>query len=67
MHKKSEIKVFKDGSISFKCTSELYGTTDAGGTAENALQFGFVPLGDGCDYVLTDKDRENINNQLRGL
>lgn len=63
--RKTPIKVWPDGRISFKCTSELYKITDAGGTAEHALKSGFVPLGDGCDYILTESDKKNIQRQLK--
>ena len=53
----SPIIIHRDGTLSFQCTSELYGITDAGGRIDNALKMGFVPLGDGCDYELTDKEK----------
>ena len=62
--RKTPIKVHKDGSISFQCSSELYSITDAGGKAVHALRSGFVPLGDGCDYTLTPKDKKDILDQL---
>ncbi len=62
--RKTPITVYKDGSINFQCSSELYGTTDAGGKAIHALKSGFVPLGDGCDYILTKKDKKDILDQL---
>lgn len=65
--RKTPIKVWPDGTISFQCSSEMYGVTDAGGKAVNALQSGFVPLGDGCDYELTSTDKINIRKQLKKL
>jgi len=67
----SEITLSKDNTgkhrISFKCTSELYGVTDAGGYAEDALRLGFVPLGDGCDYKLTDEEGIEIEKFLDNM
>ena len=63
--KKTPIKVWPDGRLSFQCTSQYYNITDAGGTAEHALKTGFVPLGDGCDYILTDSDKRSIKRQLK--
>ena len=65
--RKTAIKVWPDGTISFKCSSEYYGVTDAGGKAEHALKTGFVPLGDGCDYKLKEVDKKNIKKQLKKL
>lgn len=65
--KKTPIKVLRNGTISFRCTSKLYTITDAGGTAEHALKSGFVPLGDGCDYMLNETDKRNIRKQLKEL
>ena len=65
--RKTPIRVWKDGTISFQCTSELYAFTDASGKAVNALQSGFVPLGDGCDYILKKKDKITIRDQLKEL
>jgi hypothetical protein len=59
----SEIEI-NNGYLSFKCSSELYGVTDAGGTVEQALESGFVSLGDGCDYKLTSFDRDIIRTKL---
>lgn len=53
-----------NGYLSFQCTSSLYGVTDAGGTAVSALKMGFVPLGDGCDYVLTINDKRQIRRLI---
>lgn len=65
--KKTPIKVLRNGTISFRCSSELYTITDAGGTAKHALKSGFVPLGDGCDYILTETDKKNIRKQLKEM
>jgi len=66
--RKTDIELTKDDTgkhrISFQCTSEMYGVTDAGGYAEDALRLGFVSLGDGCDYVLTDYDKIIINKLM---
>ena len=66
----SGITLSKDNTnhhrISFKCTSELYGETDAGGYAEDAMKQGFVPLGYGCDYILQKEDRLQIQRMLDG-
>ena len=51
--------------ISFKTDSSLYGVTDAGGYAEDALRLGFVPLGDGCDYILKPEDKKEIKRLLK--
>lgn len=61
------IEIFVDGTINFECTSEMYGRTQAGGKAETALKTGFVALGDGCDYVLTDKEKEELKAKLEEL
>lgn len=67
--KKSKIVLTPDETgkhrISFKCTSSLYGVTDAGGYAEHALQSGFVPLGDGCDYRLTPGDIKQVKKLMK--
>ena len=66
--RKSKIELHKDETgkhrITFKCTSEMYNVTDAGGYAEDALKLGFVPLGDGCDYELTPYDRKFIETRI---
>lgn len=54
----------KDGYLSFRCTSDLYGYTDAGGKALDALKRGFVSLGDGCDYRLSPEEKTVIGEQL---
>lgn len=54
----------QEGRISFRCTSELYGTTDAGGLASDALTRGCVPLGDGCDYILSEDEKDEIQGLL---
>ena len=43
----------------------MYGTTDAGGKAADALKNGFVSLGDGCDYVLNEEDKAEIKKQIK--
>ena len=43
----------------------MYGVTDAGGYAEDALSLGFVSLGDGCDYTLTLADKSYIRKKLK--
>ena len=65
--RKTPIKVWPDGTISFQCTSKLYAITDAGGKAVDALQSGWVCLGDGCDYKLTEADKITIRDQLKEL
>jgi len=54
-----------NGYISFQYTSELYNVTDAGGQADIVLKNGFVPLGDGNDYVLTNNDKKQIRRLLK--
>jgi hypothetical protein len=61
----SDITVCSNGIISFECTSEMYGITDAGGKAADALKNGFVSLGDGCDYVLNEEDKAEIKKQIK--
>lgn len=56
----SSILLFPDGTVSFFATSELYGHTQSGGHVENHLQCGFVPLGDGCDYELTEEEKDDL-------
>ena len=67
--RKTKIVLTKDETgkhrISFQCDSSMYGVTDAGGYAEDALQQGFVPLGDGCDYTLTLNDKSLIRKKLK--
>jgi hypothetical protein len=58
--RKTPIKVLPDGTLSFQCNSDLYGVTDAGGHVEHAIKHGFVPLGDGCDYVLQEGEAEDL-------
>ena len=62
--RKESITVSNDGHISFKCTSKLYGATDASGKAEDALATGYIPLGDGCDYLLNKFDIKIIKRKL---
>ena len=64
---KGKIEVTEDRRIHLKCTSDMYGITDGGGTAEHALKSGFVPLGDGCDYKLTDTDRARIKKLIEKI
>ena len=67
--RKTKIELTRDDTdrhrISFQCSSELYGVTDAGGYAEDALSRGFVPLGDGCDYHLTNGDKRQIKKLMK--
>ncbi len=69
IEKKSKIVLTPDDTgkhrISFTCTSSLYGVTDAGGYAEDALQSGFVSLGDGCDYRLTEEDIHRVKKLMK--
>lgn len=61
--KTSEITVI-NGYVSFECTSESYGKTEAAGKAVDVLKNGFISLGDGNDYRLTKKDKDIIRAKL---
>jgi len=67
VNRKTKIELTKDESgkhrISFQCS--LYGITNAGGYTEDALQSGFAPLGDGCDYILQDEDKQQIKKLMK--
>jgi hypothetical protein len=65
--RKTPIIVLPDGTVSFQCSSSLYGVTDAGGKAVDVLKTGWVSLGDGCDYKLKEVDKKNIQKQLKKL
>lgn len=43
--------------------SELYGTTTAVGSLEQAINSGVLPCGDGCDYRLNWEDKGEIMKQ----
>jgi hypothetical protein len=68
VERKTKIELTKDETgrhlIDFECTSSLYGVTDAGGYAEDALKYGCVRLGDGCDYILTPDEKTFIRRKL---
>ena len=65
----SKIVLTKDDTgrhrISFECTSSLYKVTEAGGYAEDSLIYGCVRLGDGCDYILTPAEKEEIKKGIK--
>lgn len=69
VNRKTKIELTKDETgkhrISFQCSSSLYKITDAGGYAEDALQSGFVSLGDGCDYILQDWEKQHIKKLMK--
>jgi hypothetical protein len=68
MSKEKTITVFKQGDFTLveidNLKDQMYGSTTASGTVEQATQLGFLSCGSGANYRITDQDREEIQRQV---